>query len=74
PQYCLKALAMFRMVNPNRELRISGGREIHLRTLQPLGLYAANSMFVGDYLTTEGQAPDQDYKMIEDLGFEVVTQ
>lgn len=71
PNYCLKALAMFRLVNPDRELRISGGREIHLRSLQPLGLYAANSLFVGDYLTTKGQAPEADYKMIEDMGFEV---
>jgi len=68
---CLRALAMFRFVNPDRELRISGGREIHLRTLQPLGLYVANSLFVGDYLTTKGQAPQADYDMIRDLGFEV---
>ena len=71
PAYCLKALAMFRLMNPDRELRIAGGREVHLRSLQPLGLYAANSMFVGDYLTTEGQTPDADYQMIEDLGFDV---
>ncbi len=71
PRYCLKALAMFRLVNPDRELRISGGREIHLGSLQALGLYAADSMFVGDYLTTQGQLPEADYKMIEDLGFEV---
>ncbi|MAT71662.1 MAG: biotin synthase BioB [Planctomycetaceae bacterium] len=69
--YCLKVLAMFRLVNPDRELRIAGGREIRLRSLQPLGLYAANSIFVGDYLTTKGQAPQADYDMIRDLGFEV---
>ncbi|MAI35881.1 MAG: biotin synthase BioB [Planctomycetaceae bacterium TMED240] len=68
---CLRALAMFRFVNPDRELRISGGREIHLRSLQPLGLYVANSLFVGDYLTTKGQAPQEDYDMIRDLGFDV---
>lgn len=72
PQYCLKVLAMFRLVCPDREIRIAGGREIHLRSLQPLGLYPANSMFVGDYLTTDGQAPDADYQMLEDLGFEIV--
>lgn len=71
PNDCLKALAMFRFVNPDRELRISGGREIHLRSLQPLGLYVANSLFVGDYLTTKGQAPQADYDMIRDLGFDV---
>ncbi len=73
PQDCLRALAMFRFVNPTRELRISGGREIHLRSLQPLGLYVANSLFVGDYLTTKGQAPQADYDMIRDLGFDVTT-
>ncbi len=72
PQYCLKVLAMFRMVCPDREIRIAGGRELHLRSLQPLGLYAANSIFVGDYLTTQGQKPEADYAMIRDLGFEIV--
>jgi biotin synthase len=72
PTYCLKALAMFRFVNPDRELRIAGGRELHLGSLQPLGLYAANSIFVGDYLTTKGQAAEADYQMIEDMGFEVL--
>lgn len=71
PNYCLKVLAMFRMVNPSRELRIAGGREMHLRSLQPLGLYAANSIFVGDYLTTKGQLPEADYAMLRDLGFEI---
>jgi biotin synthase len=73
PRYCLKALAMFRFVNPRSELRIAGGRELHLGNLQALGLYAANSLFVGDYLTTKGQAPEADYKMIEEMGF-VVTR
>ena len=62
---------MVRFVNPGSELRIAGGRELHLRSLQPLGLYAANSLFVGDYLTTKGQAPEADYQMLADLGFEV---
>lgn len=73
PRDCLKALAMFRFANPSRELRIAGGRELHLGSLQALGLYPANSIFVGDYLTTKGQAPAADYRMIEDLGF-VVTR
>ena len=71
PRYCLKVLAMFRFVNPDREIRIAGGREMHLGSLQPLGLYIANSIFVGDYLTTKGQAPEADYRMIKDMGFEI---
>ena len=39
--------------------------------LQPLALYAANSIFVGDYLTTAGQDETDDQKMLRDLGFEV---
>jgi biotin synthase len=71
PRQCLKILCLFRFLNPASTLRIAGGRELHLRSLQPLGLYAANSIFVGDYLTTEGQAPNLDLEMIRDLGFEV---
>ena len=74
PRQCLKVLAMFRFANPDRELRIAAGREIHLGSLQALGLYAANSIFVGDYLTTKGQPADADYQMIEDLGFEVTKE
>jgi biotin synthase len=71
PLYCLKVLALFRFINPTKEIRISGGREVNLRSLQPLGLYAANSIFVGDYLTTSGQEESEDLKMLIDLGFEV---
>jgi biotin synthase len=71
PRKCLKVLAMFRFVNPDREIRIAGGRELHLRSMQPLGLYAANSVFVSDYLTTSGQSAADDYKMIADLGFTI---
>ncbi|WP_342472552.1 biotin synthase BioB [Metasolibacillus sp. FSL H7-0170] len=71
PRYCLKVLALFRFINPTKEIRISGGREVNLGALQPLGLYAANSIFVGDYLTTAGQEKNKDYKMLEDLGFEI---
>lgn len=71
PRKCLKGVAMFRFVNPTKEIRLSGGREINLRSLQALGLYAANSIFVGDYLTTQGQEPTSDWGMIEDLGFEI---
>jgi len=60
-----------RLVNPAKEIRIAGGREHNLRSLQPLGLYAANSIFIGDYLTTGGQPPAADLAMLADLGFTV---
>lgn len=71
PRRCLRVLALFRLVCPTKEIRVSGGREVNLRSLQPLALYPANAIFVGDYLTTDGQAAEDDYRMIEDLGFEI---
>lgn len=71
PRFCLKVLAMFRLTNPETELRIAGGREVNLRSMQSMGLYAANSMFVSDYLTTPGQAAIDDFNMIRDLGFQI---
>ncbi|WP_010582234.1 biotin synthase BioB [Schlesneria paludicola] len=72
PRYCLKTLCLFRLANPAVELRVSGGREVNLRSMQAMSLYAANSMFVSDYLTTKGQAAEDDFKMVADLGFEIV--
>lgn len=71
PKKCLKILCLFRFVNPKSEIRIAGGREVNLRWLQPLGLYVANSIFIGDYLTTKGQDPKADLAMIHDLGLEI---
>ena len=71
PQRCLRLLAVFRLLFPRTEVRIAGGRETHLRALQPLGLYLANSIFIGDYLTTKGQAAEADLAMIADAGFEI---
>jgi biotin synthase len=51
---------------------MAGGREMHLRSLQPLALHVANSLFLGDYLTSEGQAAQADLDMIADGGFTVL--
>ncbi|GAA2724118.1 MULTISPECIES: biotin synthase BioB [Streptomyces] len=71
PQRALRILAMVRFVCPDVEVRLAGGREVHLRSLQPLALHLANSIFLGDYLTSEGQEGRADLAMIEDAGFEV---
>jgi biotin synthase len=71
PQRCLRILTLYRFFFPDVELRIAGGREIHLRSLQTLGLHVANSLFIGDYLTSEGQAASIDLELISDAGFVV---
>lgn len=71
PERCLRILALFRFHFPDVEVRLAGGREIHLRTLQPLALHLANSIFLGDYLTSEGQPGADDRQMITDAGFTI---
>ncbi|MDN5861206.1 MAG: biotin synthase BioB [Pseudonocardia sp.] len=72
PLRALRILALARLACPATEVRIAGGREMHLRSLQPLALHVANSLFLGDYLTSEGQAARADLEMIADGGFTVL--
>jgi len=71
PARCLRALALMRLVNPRAEIRACGGREGHLRALNPLALWPANSLFVEGYTTTKGESVAETYRMIRDAGFEV---
>ncbi|MFN8718682.1 MAG: biotin synthase BioB [Gemmatimonadaceae bacterium] len=73
PRRCLRILCLYRFLLPTQEIRISGGREVHLRSMQVMGLYPANSIFIGDYLTTQGQTARDDLRMIEDAGFVLET-
>ena len=69
PLDILKIIAMFRFLLPDRNIRVCGGREKNLRSLQPL-MYAAgaNGAMAGNYLTTTGRDPAEDLEMIADLG------
>ncbi|MFN3477554.1 MAG: biotin synthase BioB [Candidatus Methylomirabilales bacterium] len=71
PERCLKALCLLRFLNPSKEIRVAGGRELNLRSMQALALYPANSLFVNGYLTTPGQRASEAHRMIEDMGFEI---
>lgn len=73
PRHCLRILSLYRFLLPTQEIRVSGGREVHLRSMQVMGLYAANSIFIGDYLTTQGQTARDDLRMIADAGFVLET-
>jgi biotin synthase len=69
PTEVLATIAMFRFMLPAKEIRICGGREINLRTLQPLMYIAgANGTMIGSYLTTRGRNSAIDIQEIADLG------
>jgi biotin synthase len=70
PELCIRILSMFRMVNPDSEIRVGAGREGHLRSLQSLSLSVANSLFASGYLNVKGSEINQTIQMIQDAGYE----
>lgn len=69
PQEALRSIALFRIVNPLRDILIAGGRGHVLGTWQSW-LYAAgaNGMMTGDYLTIAGAEADFDAGLMRTLG------
>ena len=73
PDYCLRVLCLYRFLNPRAEIRVAAGREHHLRSMEVMALYPANSMFIDGYLNAEGSAASRTMEMIRDAGFTVKT-
>ena len=73
PEYCLRVLCLYRFLNPRAEIRVAAGREHHLRSMEVMALYPANSMFIDGYLNAEGSAASRTLEMIRDAGFTVKT-
>lgn len=68
PMDALRTVAMFRFVNPTKEIMLAGGREVVLRDLQPLMFAAgASASMAGHYLTSGGRETVSDWHMIRDL-------
>jgi biotin synthase len=69
PMECLRIIALFRYVMPDKQISVCGGREKNLRDLQSWMFFAgASGTMVGNYLTTTGREPEQDLQMFRDLG------
>jgi biotin synthase len=72
PMEIIKTVAIFRLILPSAVIKIAGGREVNLRSLQSLALLAGgNGMIVEGYLTTSGQGLKDDLQMVKDLGFKL---
>lgn len=70
PLEMLRQIAMFRFVLPAKNIFICAGRQ-HLGDLQALIFQAgASGIMIGDFLTTKNRSPEDDLKMISDLGLE----
>ena len=71
PEYCLRILCLFRFLNPRAEIRTAAGREYHLRSMEVMSLYPANSLFMDGYLNTRGKSRKDTLQMIIDAGFTI---
>ncbi len=68
PLEILRIIAVFRLILPDRNIKVAGGREPNLRNLQSWIFFAgANGALIGNYLTTAGRPPEEDLQMIADL-------
>ncbi len=74
PEYCLRILCLYRFLNPDSELRVAAGREGHLRSMEVMALYPANSLFLDGYLNTKGSSRAKTLRMIKDAGFTIKSE
>jgi biotin synthase len=73
PVEALRFVAMARLALPKALVRFAGGREITLQGLQDLGMRSgASGIVLGNYLTTGGRNDQDDFAMLDRLGFEVL--
>jgi biotin synthase len=72
PLEALKIIAIYRLIMPDREIRICGGRPVTLRDLNSyIFMAGADGLLIGNYLTTHGREPSEDIQMIQDIGLEI---
>jgi biotin synthase len=71
PIEALKIISIYRLILPDREIRVCGGRPATLRDMNSYIFFAgADGLLVGNYLTTEGRNPAEDLQMIKDMELE----
>jgi biotin synthase len=72
PLEALKIIAIYRLVLPECEIRVCGGRPATLKEkVSQIFFAGADSMLLGNYLTTSGRDPDDDLQMIIEMGLKI---
>jgi len=67
PMDCLRTVALFRHILPDKKISVCGGRETNLREFQSwIFLAGASGMMIGNYLTTSGRDIQTDLQLIND--------
>jgi len=72
PMDCLRIIALFRYLMPDRTISVCGGREPNLREYQSwIFMAGASGTMVGNYLTTSGRNREIDLQMFQDGEMEI---
>ncbi|HQD36484.1 MAG TPA: biotin synthase BioB [Thermodesulfovibrio thiophilus] len=71
PIEALKIIALFRLILPQKDIRICGGRQLLGEFSSWIFIAGANALMTGNYLTTQGRHYIDDLKFIENHGLEV---
>ena len=72
PMEALKIISIYRLILPESEIRICGGRPNTLRDLNSyIFMAGADGLLIGNYLTTSGRYPEDDLQMIKDMELEI---
>jgi biotin synthase len=68
PMDALKCIALLRLINPEKDIIICGGREVTLKDYQSWVFIAgANGLMLGNYLTTLGRSITMDIDLIREM-------
>lgn len=67
----LMTIAIFRIILPDKQIKVCAGREHNLKNRQKeIFAAGASGMMIGGYLTQGGNPPQEDLKMLKELGLE----
>lgn len=67
----LRAIAIFRYINPTSYIRMAAGRCYFKDGGSNLFLSGANAIITGDFLTTVGNSTKQDIEMLTNMNFDI---
>lgn len=72
PMDCLRIIALFRYLLPDKRISVCGGREPNLRDFQSwMFMAGASGTMIGNYLTTSGRDREVDLQMFRDAEVEI---
>lgn len=64
----IRVIAIFRIILPDKIIKIAAGRESVLKDFQAMAFMAgANGMLIGGYLTVKGRSIEEDRHLIEEV-------